>query len=175
MAFHFDTVDEMPEGMRRLYESQYGADGAKKKSTKPKAAPKEPLKEKGGKNKLHAQKVEVDGIVFDSKRESKRYLELRALEAAGKISELRMQVRYSLLPEAREPDTMGPRGGVKRGKVIERGVDYYADFEYIDNETGQRVTEDVKGYRDPQSAAYAKFVLKRKMMLYFHGIRIKEV
>ena len=44
-----------------------------------------------------------------------------------------------------------------------------------DLKNGKIVVEDVKGYRDPSSAGYAKFVLKRKLMLYVHGIIIKEV
>ena len=40
---------------------------------------------------------------------------------------------------------------------------------------GNQIVEDVKGYRDPQSAGYAKFVIKRKMFRWFYGIAIKEV
>lgn len=40
---------------------------------------------------------------------------------------------------------------------------------------GKTVVEDVKGYRDPSSAAYAKFVIKRKLMLERYGIQIQEV
>ena len=60
------------------------------------------------------------------------------------------------------------------GKVFERAVKYRADFVYKDK-NGETVVEDVKGYRDPSSAGFAKFVLKRKLMLYVHGIRIREV
>lgn len=57
---------------------------------------------------------------------------------------------------------------------IERGVGYIADFAYKTRD-GATVVEDVKGYRDPSSAPYAKYVIKRKLMLWKYGIKIKEV
>ena len=63
---------------------------------------------------------------------------------------------------------MGPRGGVKPGKVIERAVCYVADFVYKDTE-GNTVVEDTKGVKTPD------YTIKRKLMLYIHKIRIKEV
>ena len=63
---------------------------------------------------------------------------------------------------------MGKRGGVYPGKVIEQAVVYYADFVYLTRE-GKRIVEDVKGVRTPD------FVIKRKLMLYIHKIKIKEV
>lgn len=132
-------------------------------------------------NKLHNKKVVVDGIEFDSKKEGNRYLELRILERTGKISNLELQKRYELIPahyedvETGEFYKTGKRKGQPKTKQIcvERAVDYIADFVYREN--GQTVVEDIKGYVDPSSAPYAKFVLKRKMMLYFHGIKIREV
>ena len=123
--------------------------------------------------KYKNEKVEIDGIKFDSKREAKRYHELKILEKAGIIKNLQMQVKYILIPEYREPDIVGSRGGIKKGKIIERECSYIADFVYQEN--GKIVVEDVKGYRDPSSAGYAKFVIKRKLMLHVHGIRIIEV
>ena len=110
------------------------------------------------------KKVVVDGITYASKREAKRGSELLLLEKSGAISDLQMQVKFELLPSQRID-----------GKVVERACSYIADFVYIDTATGQKVVEDAKGYRDPSSAVYAKFVIKRKMMLYFHGIKIKEI
>ena len=101
-------------------------------------------------------------------------MELLLLQRAGEIHNLERQVRFELVPTQREPDTIGKRGGVHKGKLIEKEVDYVADFVYIDK-TGEKVVEDVKGYRDPSSAVYAKFVIKRKLMLWIHGIRIREV
>lgn len=97
-------------------------------------------------------KVEVDGVPFDSKREAARWRELRLLERAGEISDLRRQVRYELVPKL----------------PGERPVDYIADFVYRDKD-GNEVVEDVKGVRTPV------YVIKRKLMLWRHGIRIMEV
>ena len=120
-------------------------------------------------SKYHAKKVEVDGITFDSKKEYRRYLELKALEKAGIIKNLERQVKYTLIPAQREPDTIGSRGGVKKGKLIERECSYYADFVYTIKETGETVVEDVKGMRTPE------YKIKRKLMLFVHHIKIKEI
>ena len=123
----------------------------------------------GNNGKYNAKKVEVDGITFDSKKEYRRYLELKALEKAGIIKNLERQVKYTLIPAQREPDTIGSRGGVKKGKLIERECSYYADFVYTIKETGETVVEDVKGMRTPE------YKIKRKLMLYIHNIKIKEI
>lgn len=117
--------------------------------------------------KYKAVKTVVDGETFDSKREARRYEALKKLEAAGEIHNLRRQVKYLLIPEQRLPDVVGPRGGVKKGKVLERECSYIADFVY-DLPDGGTVIEDCKGMRTKE------YVLKRKMMRYFHGIAIKE-
>lgn len=120
------------------------------------------------KNKYGSKKMSYDGKQFDSKREAKRYSELQILEKAGAISELQTQVKFVLIPTQREPDSVGVRGGIKKGKVIEREVDYIADFVYK-NSAGKIVVEDTKGYKTKD------YILKRKMMLLFHGIRIVEI
>ena len=125
-------------------------------------------------NKIGNKKTVVDGIEFDSIREANRYAELSLLLRAGEISELRRQVTFELIPAQYEPDEVGVRGGVRKGKCIERSLSYVADFVYV-NSVGDTVVEDVKGYRDTSSAIYALFVVKRKLMLYKHGIRVKEV
>ena len=122
--------------------------------------------------KYRAKKVVADGITFDSKKEYRRYCELKLLEKSGVISELQRQVKYILIPSQREPDTIGPRGGVKKGKVIEKEVTYIADFTYTDSD-GNLHVEDVKGFRG--GIGYNYYVVKRKLMLYVHGIRIREV
>ena len=121
-------------------------------------------------------KVTVDGIEFDSKKEAQRYCELLLLQRAGKITELELQKEYVLIPAQYETF---PRYG-KTGKrlqdgkrCIEKSCVYKADFAY--KQDGQQIVEDVKGYRDPASAAYAKFVIKRKLMLWIHGIKITEI
>lgn len=130
-------------------------------------------------SKYKSEKVSaflLDGTphTFDSRKEYDRYQELALMERAGQISNLKTQVTYELIPAQREPDIFGPRGGVKRGKLLERECSYVADFVYTDS-NGETVVEDVKGYRDPASAAYAKYTIKRKLMLWIHGIRIREI
>lgn len=125
------------------------------------------------------KKVVYDGIEFDSKKEVKRYAELKLLEKAGKIKDLELQKVFVLIPaqfeETGEVYTKGKNAGQpKRGKCIEQSVTYKADFAYTD-ENGKQVVEDVKGYRDPASGSFARYVIKRKLMLYVHGIKIKEI
>ena len=120
-------------------------------------------------SKYGNEKAFADGMQFDSRKEAERYRELTLLQRAGEIEGLRTQVKYVLIPAQREPDTVGPKGGVKKGKIIERECAYYADFVYRDRKTGEEVVEDAKGMRTKE------YKIKRKMMLYFHGIRISEV
>lgn len=108
---------------------------------------------------------------FDSDREYLRYLDLRLLERGGVIQNLRRQVKYDLLPPIcetyeRYSEKTGKR--LKDGeRVIEHGVSYVADFVY--EKDGETVVEDTKGVR---TEAY---IIKRKLMLWKYGIRIKEV
>lgn len=108
-------------------------------------------------SKYRAKKTEVDGIIFDSKKEAKRYQELILLEKAGYISNLERQVKFVLIPAQRI-----------NGKVAERECSYIADFVYLD-EGGKKVVEDTKGVKTKD------YIIKRKLMLWVHGIRIKEV
>ena len=121
-------------------------------------------------NKYHARKCEFDGELFDSLKEKRRWQELLLLEKAGKISNLRRQVKYTLIPAQRE--VIMKNGRPVQGKVIERECNYIADFSYFDNETKSLVVEDVKGGNATKTKEY---IVKRKLMLYTQGIRIKEV
>lgn len=117
-------------------------------------APKRPeraanVKEVGF-SKYRNQKTEVSGLIFDSKKEATRYLELKVLERAGKIRALAMQPSYDIWAND------------------QRICRYKADFYYIDNETGKPVVEDCKGMRTPV------YRLKKKLMLILNGIEIKE-
>lgn len=118
-------------------------------------------------SKYGSRKVVRDGITFDSVKEYRRYCELSLLERAGAISGLKRQVEFELIPAQREPDTVGVRGGVKKGKTIELPVKYVADFVYTEN--GKRVVEDTKGFKTKD------YIIKRKLMLWIHGIRINEI
>lgn len=115
--------------------------------------------------KYNASKCNIGNEVFDSRREARRYSELCLLEKTGQIKNLRRQVKYILIPSQKE--IVMKKGVPKQGKTIERECAYVADFVYEEN--GQTVVEDTKGYK---TEAYK---LKRKMMLYFHNIRIREV
>ena len=120
-------------------------------------------------NKYHAHRVKVGDEVFHSRKEMRRYQDLLLLEKAGQIHNLRREVKYLLIPSQRE--TIWKNGKPKQGKCIEREVSYIADFVYEEN--GQTIVEDVKGCK--KSKAYDLFVIKRKLMLYVHGIRVREV
>ena len=82
-------------------------------------------------SKYNSKKVEVDGIIFDSKKEAKRFKELKALESKGFIKDLKRQVKFILIP-AQYKEEVGPRGGIKK-TTLERECAYYADFTYIKN------------------------------------------
>ena len=118
-------------------------------------------------NKYRNTKTIVDGIEFASRKEASRYRELKLLEQNGDIQDLQWQVKYILIPTQREPAVIGVRGGVKKGKVIEKEIAYIADFVY--NQGEQTIVEDTKGFRTKE------YIIKRKMMLYFYGIKIREI
>lgn len=122
--------------------------------------------------KYNNKKVTVDGIVFDSKREASRYSELIMLQRAGEISGLQRQVRYLLIPAQREASNEVYKRGEKKGqrkpgRLIEKEVTYIADFVYYKD--GELIVEDTKGFRTKD------YIIKRKLMLYVHHIRIKEI
>ena len=121
-------------------------------------------------NKHKNIKTTIDGITFDSKKEAKRYQELKLLEKAGEIQGLELQKRFVLLPSQYEGYVRYGKKGqrLKDGiRCIEKECAYIADFVYQEN--GETVVEDVKGRRLPE------YIIKRKMMLYFYGIKVKEV
>ena len=119
-------------------------------------------------NKYGNKKVKVGDETFDSSKEYRRFCELKLLQRAGKISDLRRQVKFVLIPTQREPDVVGVRGGVKKGKVIEQECAYIADFVYL-NEKGETVVEDTKGFKTKD------YIIKRKLMLFAFDIRIQEI
>lgn len=119
------------------------------------------------KSKYRNKKIEVEGISFDSKKEARRYKELQAMEQAGEIEDIKRQVKFVLIPAQKEPDRIGAKGGKYKGRTIEREVTYIADFVYWKN--GALVVEDTKGFRTKD------YIIKRKLMLWVHGIRIVEI
>ena len=124
------------------------------------------------KTKYHNKPVIYNGERFDSKKELNRWQELKLLERTGRVCDLRRQVKYQLIPAQREPDTIGKNGKPVKGKLLEREVCYIADFDYYLEQPGQKplhVIEDTKGVRT------SDYIIKRKLMLYRYGERIKEL
>lgn len=125
--------------------------------------------------KYHSRKITRDGETFDSLKEYRKFRELSLLEKAGEITDLKRQVEFELLPAQYEEILTGEvykrgehQGQPKTKRVcVEKAVKYYADFVYKEN--GKTIVMDTKGFRTTD------YILKRKMMLYFHGIKIKEV
>lgn len=105
-------------------------------------------------SKYHSHKTTVDGITFDSQKEAKRWCELKLMERAGEIKDLRRQVRYELIP-AFDVD----------GRHY-RPTSYVADFVYV--EGGREIVEDVKGYRTDV------YRLKAKLFAYLFHVSITE-
>lgn len=102
-------------------------------------------------NKYHNQPVTIDGIRFASKREGKRYSELKLLEQAGSITDLKLQPRFPI-----------------RHNLITICA-YVADFQYTDCSTGKTIVEDTKGFRTQV------FKLKKKLVKAFYNLDIREV
>lgn len=109
-------------------------------------------------SKYHAKKTTVDGIEFDSRAEATRYTELKLLQRAGKIRDLKLQPEFELIPSFR-----------KNRKTFRRTV-YKADFSYFDIERSKYMVEDVKGFR---TDVYA---LKKKLFEYkYQNLTLTEV
>ena len=102
-------------------------------------------------------------------KEYNRFCELRMMQRAGLITDLQRQVKYILIPTQREPDTIGKRGGVKQGKLLEKECAYIADFVYKEN--GETVVEDTKS----EATKTESYIIKRKLMLWLNGIKIREI
>ena len=108
--------------------------------------------------KYHNKKVTLGDMTFDSKREANRWVELAIMQKNGEITDLDTQVVFELIPAQRDPVTK---------KVLERAVHYVADFVYYRG--NEKVVEDTKGFKTPE------YIIKRKLMLWVHGIRIQEI
>lgn len=100
----------------------------------------------------------VDDLPFASRKELRRWNELKTLQQAGTITDLQRQVRFQFpLPD----------GTLLRYTPSNRAVTYIADFVYTEN--GQRVVEDAKGMRTDV------YKIKAALMLGLNGIKIREV
>lgn len=110
----------------------------------------------GRPRKYRSTPTELDGIKFDSKAEANRYAQLKLMVRAALISDLQLQVKFQLLPEQH---LNGHR---------EKAVFYIADFAY--RRQGELVVEDVKS----APTKTKEYILKRKLMLFIHGIIVQE-
>lgn len=108
-------------------------------------------------SKYKNEPIVIDGHKFPSKKEARRYNQLKIMEKAGEIHSLQLQVAFELQPKFTD---------IYSGKTI-RAVKYVADFVYKDKE-GNIHIEDAKGFKTDV------YELKKKMMLY-HGYNIEEV
>lgn len=124
-------------------------------------------------NKYRAKRTTVDGITFDSKKEANRWQELKLLERAGEISELRRQVAFPLWA-ATNSKTISQTLDTPAGRLVKirsdrypngRQATYVADFVYTEN--GQQVVEDTKGMITP--VAKLKIAIVEAML----GIRVR--
>lgn len=103
-------------------------------------------------------KTEVNGVVYDSKKEAQRAIELEQLEKAGVIKNLERQKKYVLQPKF-----------MLAGHTV-REITYVADFVY--EQDGKIVVEDVKSEITRKNQVYK---LKKKLMMYVHHLEITEV
>lgn len=109
-------------------------------------------------SKYGAEKMTIDGITFDSRKEAGRYAELKILEKVGRIEHLELQPEFEIAPSYK-----------KNGHTIRRTV-YRADFKYYDLERQKTIVEDVKGYKTET------YKLKKKLVEYlFPEVTIEEI
>lgn len=108
--------------------------------------------------KYYNKKTIIDGIVFASKLEAKRYTELKLLEKQGIIKDLELQPSYDLIPSFK-----------KDNKTYRKGT-YKADFSYFDIENNKTIVEDTKGFKTPV------YMLKKKLFEYnYPNLTITEI
>lgn len=121
--------------------------------------------------KYKNKKVEIEGILFDSTKEGKRYLVLKQALDKGEIQDLQLQVKYELIPAIKEEyiEHLKTKDKVKT-KTLQMPITYTCDFQYIKD--GKLVVEDVKA--SPKMLP-KEFIIKEKLFFWKYGIRIKKV
>lgn len=102
-------------------------------------------------HKYHSVPTVVDRYRFASKREARYYQNLKLLEKAGAIQDIELQPAFPLVVN-----------GVLIGK-------YVSDFRYVDCETGEVVTVDVKGFRTKE------YKLKKRLVEALYPVQIVEI
>lgn len=165
---HFDSLEECPEGLRRLLEKKLAGEKATS-SASLRSAPSPQGEGKEPKRKYHnlpTERITDNGecIRFDSKKESARYDFLMMELRAGAIRDLRLQYQILLQPAYTDAVT---------GERI-RAISYLADFRYErQDDAGEwrEVIEDTKGGKNGKGTRTAEFNIKRKL-LNDKGIRV---
>ena len=122
-----------------------------------------PLRSFGEKNagRIPHETIKFDGIEFDSLSEKDRYIELKVMQKAGIISDLKVHPRFEIIPRQTDPKT---------GKFLFHPTHYTADFQYVRD--GRTIIEDVKSKVTREEKDY---ILRRKLMFYVNGIYVEEV
>ena len=122
-------------------------------------------------SKYKNRKCIYDGIKFDSQKERDRYIYLKEAENKGLIKELRLQVKYELIPAVREDyvEHLKTKDKIKQ-RTIQLAITYTCDFQYIKD--GELVVEDVKS--NPKMLT-KEYQLKKKMLFALKRIKIREV
>lgn len=108
-------------------------------------------------SKYHSNKMVVDRIIFDSKKEAMYYLHLKTLLKQGKIKDLELQKEYILQDK------------FKINGKTQRKISYKADFTYFSLEDNKLHVVDVKGFKTET------YKIKKKLFEYKYGIEIEEV
>lgn len=109
-------------------------------------------------SKYGNKKIVVDGEKFDSQLEANRWYELKLLQRAKQIKDLRRQIRFELQPSYK-----------KNGKTIQ-SINYIADFVYYDINKKKFIVEDTKGYKTET------YKLKKKIFEYkYPELEITEI
>lgn len=122
-------------------------------------------------SKYYNQKTTINGIVFDSRKEARRWTELTLLLKAGQIKDLQRQVKFVLIPAQYQDVQVTDKKGKTKTKsvLVERECSYIADFMYFDIDKGIIAVEDTKGLKTKE------YIIKRKLMRYLKNIAITEV
>ena len=126
-------------------------------------------REKGQKYKN--KKIEIDGIKFDSTKEGKRYIVLKQALAEGVIQDLKLQVKYELIPSIKEEyvEHLKTKDKIKT-RTLQLPITYTCDFQYLKD--GELVVEDIKA--SPKLLP-KEFTLKEKLMFWKYRIKIRKI
>lgn len=111
-------------------------------------------------SKFFSKKVEIEGIMFDSKKEGQKYLELKDLQEKGIIKDLELQKEYILQDK------------FKINGKTRRNITYKADFTYITTEDNKIHVIDVKS---PYTAKDKVYRIKKKLFEKRYGIELEEI